>query len=505
MPRATTEPVGSAVLAVGTLGLRPLRPVMAGSGRSLAVALLVLVGQSAAAVAQPVQSAPGQSGAVQVLPEGPRPPVANRGGQTFSIEAGTGRVIAIPRAAATVFAADPRVAEVRPASPTSLFVFGVAPGTTTVAALDAAGLPVAQIEVTVRPSTYTASEVAGAARALAPRGIQVVPRANGVALYGEVATAADANQAVAIARSFLAPGQVVDNRLTVLGAVQVNLRVRVAEMSRDIARQLGINWDVLARSGRFAFTLLTNTSLADLANLPNRFGASYTSTSFSAEALIDALAQDRLVTILAEPNLTAMSGETASFLAGGEFPVPVSQRDNQVTVEFKQYGISLAFVPTVSSDQRITLRVRPEVSELTDVGAVRLVTAGGLSLQIPALSVRRAETTVELGSGQSFAIAGLLSDSSRSIGRAIPGIGEIPILGALFRSERFQRSETELVIIVTPFIVRPVDSVAALRTPTDGFVPPTSDIDRVLFFRQRARQAGSALPPLPGAVGFTMN
>jgi pilus assembly protein CpaC len=222
------------------------------------------------------------------------------------------------------------------------------------------------------------------------------------------------------------------------------------------------------------------------------------------DALIDALAQDRLITVLAEPNITAMSGESASFLVGGEFPIPVGQRDNTITIEFKQYGISLAFVPTVMSQGRISLRVRPEVSELTDQGAVRLQ-AGNASLTVPALTVRRAETTVELGSGQSFAIAGLLSDSSRQTGRALPGIGEVPILGTLFRSDRFQRNETELVIVVTPFIVTPQSDATQIRTPVDGFRVP-NDVERILFFRQRGEQrlpqAGLPMPPVPGAAGF---
>lgn len=473
---------------------RTARRVATAAKRSAWACLIaVAFGFTGAATAQPLGP-----GATQALPEGPLPPVGNRPGQQLSIEAGTGRVVNIARAATTVVAADPRVAEVRPASPTSLFVFGVAPGRTTVAALDATGAPVAQIEVTVRPSAYAAGEVAGAARSLSNRGVQVVPRGNGVALFGEVNTPAEAEQAVAIARSFLGPGQIVDNRLTVRETVQVNLRVRVAEMSRDVARQLGINWDAIARTGRFTFSLLSN--LSSLTSAPATLGLGYASTSFTADALIDALAQDRLVTILAEPNLTAKSGEVASFLAGGEFPIPIVQREGQISVEFRQYGVSLAFVPTVLAENRIVLRVRPEVSELTDIGAVQIT-----GFQIPALTVRRAETTIELGSGQSFAIAGLLSDSARMVGRAIPGIGEIPVLGALFRSDRFQRAETELVIVVTPFVVRPVSSPTALRLPTDAQVLPTADLDRMLFFRQRARSAGA--PPMapPGAVGFVLN
>jgi pilus assembly protein CpaC len=425
-------------------------------------------------------------------------------GQPLTIEAGAGRILQLGRAAGSVFAADPRVLEVRPASPTSLFLFGVAPGRTTIAALDGQGAPVAQYEVTVRPSGFGAAEAqATLSRLLPGQRVRAEARGNGIALLGEVATAAEAEQAAAIARGYLAEGQQLDNRLTVLGQVQVNLRVRIAEVSREVTRQLGVDWQALGRSGNFAFGLVTRNALLDVVNPSSQLLLRATDNrSYDVNAVIDALAQDRLITVLAEPNLTAMSGETASFLAGGEFPIPVALRDNVVTIQFKQYGVSLAFVPTVMSQGRISLRVRSEVSELTDQGAVRLA-SGNSSIQIPALTVRRAETTVELGSGQSFAIAGLLQDNARTLGRALPGIGEMPVLGALFRSDRFQRNETELVIIITPYVVRPSSDAAALRAPTDRYVPP-DDAERVLLFRQIARQRG--LPPrLPGEAGFGLN
>jgi pilus assembly protein CpaC len=440
----------------------------------------------------------------------PQPPAARNGalaraGTAIAIEAGSGRLVTLPRSAATVFATDPRIAEVRPASPSALFVFGLAAGRTTIAALDGTGQPVAQYEVTVRPSGFAPAE-AGAAirRAMPGSGVRIEATPAGLVLMGEVATPADAERAMAVARGF-ANGQTVENRLLILSQTQVNLRVRVAEVSREVTRQFGINWQALGGIGRFGISLQTNNTLADTANLPNFLGIGYRG-AVNVDALIDALAQDRLITLLAEPNLTALSGETASFLVGGEFPIPIGQRDNSVTVEFKQFGISLAFVPTVLSQGRIVLRVRPEVSELTETGAVRLI-AGNSSLTIPALTVRRAETTVELGSGQTFAIAGLLSDSSRQTGRAIPGVGEVPVLGALFRSDRFQRNETELVIVVTPFIVRPVSEQRGIQLPTDGLARPR-DSDRILFFRQIARPSagggGITAPPLPGLAGFAL-
>ncbi|TDH59609.1 type II and III secretion system protein family protein [Dankookia rubra] len=428
---------------------------------------------------------------------------ALRAGLPLAIEAGAGRILQLNRAAGSVFAADPRVVEVRPASPTSLFLFGVAPGRTTIAAIDGQGAAVAQYEVTVRPSGFGAGEAQSTLSRLLPGNrIRAEQRGNGIALLGEVATAAEAEQAANIARGYLADGQKLDNRLSVLGQVQVNLRVRIAEVSREVTRQLGVDWQAIGRSGNFALSLLTRNALFDAINPSSTIAAGWTDGKSDINGIIDALAQDRLITVLAEPNLTAMSGETASFLVGGEFPIPVALRDNVVSVQFKQYGVSLAFVPTVISQGRISLKVRPEVSDLTEQGAVRL-SSGNSSIQIPALTVRRAETVVELGSGQSFAIAGLLQDNARTLGRALPGIGEVPVLGALFRSDRFQRNETELVIIITPYVVRPASEAVALRAPTDGYAPP-DDADRILMFRQLARQRG--LPPrLPGEAGFGLN
>jgi pilus assembly protein CpaC len=218
-------------------------------------------------------------------------------------------------------------------------------------------------------------------------------------------------------------------------------------------------------------------------------------TGQATSALISALELDGFITSLAEPNLTAMSGQTASFLAGGEFPVPISGSSAAtggfptISVEFKSFGVSLAFTPTVIDANHLNLRVRPEVSELSTVGEVSVPLTNTATVTIPALTVRRAETSVELGSGESFALAGLLMHTSQQLVSKVPWIGDIPIIGAVFRSDRFQRGETDLVVIVTPYLVQP--TATRLAAPTDGLVLP-HDAQRV-FLSDKYRQG----PPAP--------
>ncbi len=455
------------------------------------------------------------------------------------LEAGAGRLLRLPRPAITVMAADPRIARVQPVSPTSLFLMAVGAGRTTVIAAAEDGSPVAEYDITVNPGRGTAPAAPGAApapqaggpAAPSPAAVQsmirrLVPGAEGLVvtasgrttlvLSGQVPTAADAQRAEAIARTFGGEGREVINSLALLSSIQVNLRVRVAEISRQVSRDLGFNWQALANNGAGmliglntggiggVLNALTATSTGTAATV-SRIGAGFSSSRFDINAVVDALASDQLITILAEPNLTAQSGEVASFLAGGEFPVPVaaSSLNGSITVEYKQFGVSLSFVPTVLGPERLNLRVRPEVSQLSQNGAISLPLANGV-VTIPALSVRRAETTVEVGSGQSFAIAGLLQRSNTLTNSGVNGIGDVPVLGALFRSDRFQRNETELVIIITPYLVRPVSSQAALAAPTDGFRPAT-DLDRILYRRQAAR-GGPAVPLPPGLdAGFILD
>ncbi len=239
-------------------------------------------------------------------------------------------------------------------------------------------------------------------------------------------------------------------------------------MSRSLTRALGVNWKNLGGDlGSFAkFGVTTATSIGDFAAGSTRVAAAIRNTNI--EAVIDAMSREQIVRTLAQPNLTTVSGQAANFLVGGEFPVPISSGLGQVSVVFKTYGISLAFLPTVLSSGQINLKVRPEVSYLTDQGAVTY-TNGDRNVTIPALNVRRAETMVQLGSGESFAIAGLLRDVVSSSNSVTPFLGDIPILGALFRSDAYKRDQTELVIIVTPYVVHPVSSAKSLHEPDENF------------------------------------
>ena len=424
--------------------------------------------------------------------------------QVFSLEAGNGRVLTLPGPASNVFVADPKVAEVRPASVNSLFVFGVSAGRTTVAAMDAEGRAVAQFEVSVRPSSFVATEVEGMIARLVPNGrVKVLAQPRGVMLTGSVQSPAEATRVVAIVQGYLPEKSLVENQLSVQASIQVNMRVRIVEMQRSVTRALGIDWQAMGSVGKYAVNFATGNGIGIGSAVAGqlRFGPK------DANGIIDSLAQDNLVRVLAEPNITVMSGQPGSFLAGGEFPIPINQSSDTGggttrTIVFKKYGVSLNVVPTVLNDGRINLHIAPEVSQLSDQGAVKLSNADGTqTLSIPGLLVRRAETSVELGSGQSFAIAGLLADNITQTTSGLSFLGDLPVLGALFRSSAYQRQETELVILVTPYVVRAVDDPASLKTASDRFSPP-NDLERILLLRQVGAQPASVRARVPGAAGF---
>jgi pilus assembly protein CpaC len=436
--------------------------------------------------------------------------------ETLRIEVRKGQVIRLPSPAATVFVADPEIADVQAQSPSIVYLFGRRAGSTSLYAVDE------NDQVLLRTMVVVEHNLTGLREAidqLAP-GNQV--RASSVdgsiVLDGTVDTPVQAQELRELGERFLGQDETLLYRVRVSASTQVHLRVRVAEVSREVIKQFGINWDTVFETGDLLFGFATGRPAFGAAgvpffrappqangNIPDLFFGNFTPGDNVVNTAIDALAQEGLVNILAEPNLTALSGETASFLAGGEFPIPVATDENEIQIEFKEFGIQLAFTPTVLSGSRISLRVRPEVSELSEDGAIVI---NGLT--IPALKTRRAETTVELGSGQSFAIGGLLSNNVANAVSKTPGLGDLPVLGTLFRSTAFRRDETELVIIVTPYLVRPVDE-PVLATPTDGYKAP-NDIERILQGRLHSAQLhpgrGGPQGPqgqrLTGPIGFVL-
>lgn len=407
--------------------------------------------------------------------------------ETIEIEVNKGALVRLPEPASAVFVANPEFADISMKSPTLVYVMAKRTGETSLFALDGADAVLANVNLMV---THNVTALSASLRSVLPEtAIDARSVPGGLMLAGLVNTAIEAEEARRIAERFLAENEVVVNQIQVVGPNQVNLQVRIAEVSRNVLKRLGFNFDVLADIGAFSFGLLSgrqalNAARTAVSGLPDTglAQANYLGSSVDVAGVIDALETEGLISLLAEPNLTALTGETASFLAGGEFPVPIVDNDGEVTVSFKPFGVSLAFTPTILSSNRISLKVLPEVSALSSSGAVNVN-----GLNIPALTTRRANTTVELGSGQSFAIAGLLQADSNQNVNEYPGLADIPILGALFRSTDFNRQETELVIIVTPYLVRPV-STNALLTPVDGFEIP-DDFDRVVKGQTQRQKA----------------
>jgi len=420
------------------------------------------------------------------------------------VEAGAGKVITLSSPVANIFVADPKVAEVRPASATALFIFGLNPGRTTIAMMDADGKVLAQYDLSVQPSSFVAKQAQATIERLVP-GSHVVVQAHGkgLMLSGNVKSPSDAAQAVAIAKGYAADAGAIDNELSVDAPLQVTLNVRIAQMSRNVVRNLGINWSAISSLGSYAriplASLNANGSLLSCGQTTAGLAALCPGVTFSG--VIDALAKDNLAHVLAEPNLTVISGQSASFQVGGEYPVPVSQGLGAVSITYKSFGVQLSFLPTVLSDGRINLHVKPEVSELSSINSTSITTSTS-TLVVPSLTTRRAETTVELGSGESLAIAGMLQQETSDNGSGVPGIGDIPYLGALAHDNQLNRTETELVIVVTPYIVRPVSNPNALRLPTDGYDKPPSDIERLLLMRQVTKQRPPVPVSIPGSAGF---
>ncbi|HEX3423547.1 MAG TPA: type II and III secretion system protein family protein [Sphingomicrobium sp.] len=435
------------------------------------------------------------------------------------LSVGEGQMINLPRSVSNVWTSNPDVADVYVNGPRQMNLFGKKAGQATVIATDSGGSVVYGANVRVNQNISSINEIVH--QAMPDSDISVTTVGQVAVINGTVSSPEDAAQAEMLVKAALNPGIDITaanaplsivpvSRLKVATPLQVMLKVRVAEMNRSAVKQFGVNLLSHDSTGGTLFGIGQGTP----GTINTVMGAPNPVTGLAPESIqdvtfnnlaggttlgifgkllglnvlgtLDLLENDGVITTLAEPNLTALSGETASFLAGGEFPIPVSQSLGAVTIEYKQYGVGLAFTPVVLADGRISLRVRPEVSQLSDAGSVKL---NGFT--VPALTTRRAETTVELGSGQSFMIAGLLQNSNTNSIQKAPFLGDIPVLGTLFRSTKFQRDETELVIIVTPYLVKPVSG--QLATPADGYRAP-NDIQENLLGQSYTGTSGAVQP-----------
>ncbi len=419
---------------------------------------------------------------------------AARPSETLNLSQGTGAMVRLSSPMSDVFVANDGIADVQVRSSTQLYVFGKGRGETTVYATGSNGRVVYAANVRVGNNISSVDEMLS--MAMPEASIRATPMNNLVLLTGTVSSPTDVEEAQRLVQAYVGEGTQVVSRLRSAVPLQVNLKVRIAEINRSLIKEIGINLlsrdtsgGTLVGIGRGnpgtitgdTATFRTITGGTTLGMVGRVLGVDLLGT-------LDLLETDGVVTTLAEPNLTALSGETASFLAGGEFPIPVSQSLGSVSIEYKQYGVGLAFTPIVLADGRISMRVRPEVSELSNEGALKLN-----GFDVPAITTRRAETTVELGSGQSFMLAGLLRNANTNNVEKAPFLGDLPVLGALFRSTKYRRSETELVIIVTPYLVRPVSH--QLAAPTDGYRTPT-DAQRVFLGQSYTGQSGPPVVPV---------
>jgi pilus assembly protein CpaC len=398
-----------------------------------------------------------------------------------------------------VFVASENVADVQVRSNRQLYIFGKTPGETSIHATDASGRVVYSTIARVGKNIETIDQMLSLAM---PDANITSNSMNGmVLLTGTVQSPDDAAEAERMVQAFVGDGTKVISRLRTATPLQVNLQVRIAEVNRSLVKELSGNILTSDRTNGFvsgvfrgrspgaitrnadgssSYTFTPPANVGSLAGAGRLFG-------LDLMASLDLGERSGMVATLAQPNLTAISGETADFLAGGEFPVPIPGGFAGTSIEYRKYGVSLAYTPTVLSNGRISLRVRPEVSELSTEGAIIMD-----GFQVPALTVRRAETTVELGSGESFMIAGLMNNRATGAIDKIPGLGDVPILGMLFKSDSFRRGETELVIVVTPYLVKPV-SAGDIKLPTDAY-QVSNDLARLLTGQDSAGVTGGDRP-----------
>ncbi|WP_370870836.1 type II and III secretion system protein family protein [Bradyrhizobium sp.] len=421
-------------------------------------------------------------------------------------------IVDLPREVKDVLVADPKIANAVVRSAQRAYIIGAAVGQTNVVFFDAAGHQVAAYDIAVKRDL---NGVRAALKHTLP-GIQIEGVGDGVMLTGSVSSPVEAQQAGDLAARLVGGADKVVNSIVVRGRDQVMLKVTVAEVRRDIVKQMGVDLSASMNSGTTVGRFNNNNPFT--ANSGPLVPGNGLATSFgsapSVQATLRAMESAGVVRTLAEPNLTAISGESATFISGGEFPIPTGVTCQPIagggigqcvqTVSYKKFGISLNFTPVVLSEGRISLRVMTEVSEVSTENAL---TGGAGGTTIPSIKTRRAETTLEIPSGGSIAMAGLIQEQTKRAVNGIPGLDSLPVLGALFRSQDFINNQTELMVLVTPYVVRAV-AQKELSRPDDGFAPASdsqstllAQINRIYGVAGHAEVAGGS----PSNFGFIID
>ena len=435
--------------------------------------------------------------------------------QLITVEINKGAMIKLSRPAASMVISDPGTADVQVVSPSVVVIHGKKVGETSFYAVDAHDEPIVRATVNV---THNLTSLNRAIRSVAPDAdVDLRTVDGGLVLDGFAGTTAESESIRTLASTFIGANEKMVNMIKTGGSDQVMLKVKIVEMARNDLKRLGANLEQLTNNGQFGLQILQgndilfhtadptvnayntfNSVLVRGQNLPSNVLLHYKDFA----GLVDALEVQGLATVLAEPSLTTTSGQTASFLAGGQFPIPLAGQNNTITIDYKPFGVSLNFTPVVLGKERISMTVAPEVSTLNFSNPIQVA-----GITYPILDTRKASAVVELGSGDSFMLAGLMQHTTSDNINKFPGLGDLPVLGALFRSTQFQNNESELVIVVTPYIVHPVSN-KKLQTPMDGFVPPT-DFERTVlgntYKQQPMSDDNKKLPPQPqlhGEGGF---
>ena len=434
----------------------------------------------------------------------PRIALKTTSSQKLSLTVGKSTILQSPEPIKRVSLASPEIADAMVLTPYQIYLMGKAPGLTNLSLWGTDDNVTVIVDLDVCPDLSRLKEVF---HKLLPeeKDIKVTATHDHITLAGTVSSTTILSQVLALAGPYAPMDQQkkskIINLLEVAGVHQVMLEVRISEMSRGLLRRLGLNF--LGRgSDGFGVSLLNNLTRAEpggaVLGLSDRVNAIIGGGDWTF--FIDALKEDGLLKVLAEPTLITLNGKQANFLAGGEFPVPVPQVSGgggqTITIEYKPFGVGLTFTPTVLSSKKINMQIMPEVSELDFSNAV---TISGFT--VPALTTRRVSSVVELADGQSFAIAGILKDETRQIVSKFPGLGDIPILGTLFRSSSFQKNETELIVIVTAHLVKPLDT-AKQTLPSDAYIEP-NDFEFYLLgnIEGRTKKVAPARGGLEGDFG----